>query len=244
MRAGIIHGGGSVEEGFDVDATHRGGEEAHWREDTEAAADTFGDGEGGDVFGIADLPHGSLFGIGDGDDVLGVVVAEGFLEEGAGDKELGGGLGGLTGFADDINEGVFEVGIGAADFGEGVADEEGIDIVENEDAGMVLAGLAGHEVPVEGIEGLLEGDVAESAAADAEDDEVFFVLMFLYQSMDGLGVLLTHGSEGEEAPAFPVRAFGLVEAGGEFGALGQGAVEIFGGDAVFADAGGEEVLVI
>ena len=204
--AGGVDLGGAVEECFDVDAAHGGGEEADGREDAESAADALGDGECRVALVVADGAHGALGGVGAGDDVVGVLCAEFGLEHVADDHELCGGLGGFAGLADDVEEALVEAD--ALAVVEDWADEGGVDVVEDEELWAATL-VAWDEIPRAGVECGLECDVAECGAADAEDDEDLAAGLALFEEfVDGGGVLFAEVAEGEVAPAFPAGASG------------------------------------
>lgn len=173
--------------------------------------------------------------------MAGPFFAEGLLEAFTDDHELGGGLCGLAGFGDDIEEGF----LGIAHLQDRI-EVDGVYIVDDEDSGAVAV-FGRLEVVSRRVECGLEGDVSECGAADAEDDEAFVFLGFFGDGLDCAHMLGSHGFLPEVVPAFPVGASGFGEG------LGEG-LDAFGGggswgdsglvEAVRTDAGGEHVGVV
>src|SRR5258705_4423559 len=118
-----------------------------------------------------------------------------------------------------------------------------MDVVEDEKL-RAGAGAVGGEVVGVGIESVLQGDVAQGAAADAQDDENFAAGAEMF---DGLVHLVDHFAfVGKIAirklagAALLVHFIGdFADVGGDFFQIGGGEVK-FGGDG----GGGEGVCVV
>jgi hypothetical protein len=103
-----VHRGSAVEQGLDVEALERGGEETDGGEFGRATADPVPHGETGEPVlregGLVELGAGAC----DGDEVLREIKARGL--EGGGGLELAvAGFGGAAGFGDDDDEGFGEL---------------------------------------------------------------------------------------------------------------------------------------
>ena len=163
--AARVHGGSALQHGADVNAAHRRGQQAHRGQLGEAAAHTVGDEEQVEAMLLGQLDQVALLTVGGGDDVVGPLVAHFLLEQFGNGEILAHGLGGGTGLGNHVEAGGLDVnhvqqGLHAL----------GVDVVLHVQAGA--AALFGRQLVVmQVIEGLLHGDGAQGAAADAQHHE-------------------------------------------------------------------------
>ena len=208
--AARVHGRGALQHGADVNAAHRRGQQAHRGQLGEAAAHASGDKEQVEAMLLGQLDEVALLAVGGGDDVVGPLVAHFLLEQLGNGEVLAHGLGGGAGLGNHVEAGGLDVnhvqqGLHAL----------GVDVVLHIQAGAAAL-FGGKFVVVQVVEGLLHGDGAQGAAADAQHHEGVELLA------DALGGLFDMGDDflliiGQLGPAQPAGA-----TGGLHGLIGRG----------------------
>jgi hypothetical protein len=139
---------------------------------------------------------------------------------------------------------IFSFATAATDLVKRLTDKVRIDVVEDEQA-RPIAFLSRKKVPRGWIERGVKRDVAERAAADAEDDQVVDLISVLLDEFpDRADVFGSHRIERQVSPSLPAGAARRVEISREFPKARYCVFEGARIEAVLADRGGEGVVVV
>jgi hypothetical protein len=163
----LIHEPGPGQEFFDIDAHHGRGQKAHRGEHRKPAAHRGRHAQGEKALLFRQLPQSPLFRVrGDDEAFPDFFLTDAVFKHLEKKKKLGQGFGGASRFADDVHHGAAEL--------QGVQNpvhKVRVDVVQDPQAGFVLAPAQGQLVMLGVAQGLVQGSGAQGGAADAQNDK-------------------------------------------------------------------------